>query len=1022
MNMKPEGAIEIYLTKVASGLATGHAREHAHRPAFQDLIQSFEKELSIVNDPKRSEHGAPDFIFLRKELTIGYAETKDVGVSLDKTEKSDQMTRYFGYSNLILSDYLEFRFFRNGERYADPIVIAEYKDGRFIAKPENFSLLSDTISDFLKASPEKIKSGVRLAKIMGGKARRIRENVARFVDDESEKGSELRAIYAIIKKLLVHDLTPEQFADMYAQTLVYGLFVARYHDETPENFTRQEARELVPPSNPFLQHFFDHIAGVDFDKRLAYIVNELCGVFSVADVKKLMGDYFHADKKDSDAPDPIIHFYEDFLKEYDPAQRLKLGAFYTPLPVVRFIVRAIDDILVRDFGLAEGLADTSKIERDIIVQGRKGKEQLHKVQFLDPAVGTGTFLNEVIKKISQKFEGQEGRWKSYVDADLLPRLYGFELMMAPYTIAHLKLAMTLRESGYEKFSKRLGIYLTNSLEEAHEEDNSLFGPGVTGSIAQEALDASDIKNKKPIMVVLGNPPYSVSSSNKSDWIINLIADYKKDLKERKINLDDDYIKFIRFAEHFIEKNGSGIVAMITNNSYIDGITHRQMRKHLLETFDDIYILDLHGNSLKKEISPFGGKDENVFDIMQGVSISIFIRNGKEKKKLGNVHHSEFWGPRDKKYIALEKGTIENIDWKKINYQLPYYFFVPKDFEEKSEYDKGFFLPELFKNNNTGVKTDRNELFIDLDREKLANKIKILLSGDFDNNFKETYRVKNSGSYKIIQKIKGRKFNESHIAVIQYRPFDYQWIYYDPEIISRPGFETNSHLLKNNYALITLRVNGEKNEFVALATKVMVEKGSLPRGNYMTFPLYLYTLNGEKVPNLQKEIVSKIKEKIKGEIVPEDVFDYIYSVLHSSAYREKYKEFLKIDFPRVPYPKDESSFWKLVDMGRELRKLHLMESPILSKFITTFPVGGENEVEKISYTDERVFINKTQYFGGVSGAAWNFYIGGYQPAQKWLKDRKGRKLTNDDLVHYQKMIVALTETDRIMKEIDTIITV
>lgn len=688
--MKPEGVIDAYLAKVAAGLATGHAREHAHRPAFQDLIQSFEKELHIVNDPKRSEHGAPDFIFLRKELTIGYAETKDVGVSLDKTEKSEQMTRYFGYSNLILSDYLEFRFFRNGERYAEPIVIAEYNDGRFITKPENFAHLSDTIDDFLKAPPEKIKSGVRLAKIMGGKARRIRENVARFVDDESEKGSELRAIYAIIKKLLVHDLSPEQFADMYSQTLVYGLFVARYHDETPENFTRQEARELVPPSNPFLQHFFDHIAGVDFDKRLAYIVNELCEVFSVADVKKLMGDYFQADKKDTDAPDPIIHFYEDFLKEYDPAQRLKLGAFYTPLPVVRFIVHAIDDILVRDFGLPEGLADTSKIERDVVVQGRKGKEQLHRVQFLDPAVGTGTFLNEVVKVIAEKFKGQEGRWKSYVDSDLLPRLHGFELMMAPYTIAHLKLAMTLRESGYEKFSKRLGIYLTNSLEEANEDDNSLFGPGVTGSIAQEALDASEIKNRKPIMVVLGNPPYSVSSSNKGEWIQNLIVDYKKDLNEKKINLDDDYIKFIRFAEHFIEKNGNGIVAMITNNSYIDGITHRQMRKHLLETFDDIYILDLHGNSLKKEVSPDGSKDENVFDIMQGVTVAIFVRKGNEKKGLGDVHHSELWGLRDKKYMELGNGTLRNIEWKKINYQSPYYFFVPKDFEEQSEYDKGFF--------------------------------------------------------------------------------------------------------------------------------------------------------------------------------------------------------------------------------------------------------------------------------------------------------------------------------------------
>ena len=1021
--MKPEGAIDIYLAKVSSGLATGHAREHAHRPAFQEFVQSFEKDLSIVNDPKRSEHGAPDFIFLRKELTIGYAETKDVGVSLDKTEKSEQMTRYFGYSNLILTDYLEFRFFRNGERYAEPIVIAEYKDGHFTAKPENFSILTDTIADFLKASPEKIKSGVRLAKIMGGKARRIRENVGRFVEDESERGSELRAIYAIIKKLLVHDLTAEAFADMYAQTLVYGLFVARYHDETPETFTRQEARDLVPASNPFLQHFFDHIAGANFDKRLAYIVNELCEVFAVADVKKLMGDYFQADKKETDAPDPIIHFYEDFLKEYDPTQRLKLGAFYTPLPVVRFIVRAIDDILVRDFGLAEGLADTSKIERDVVLQGRKGKEQLHRVQFLDPAVGTGTFLNEVVKVIAEKFKGQEGRWKSYVDSDLLPRLHGFELMMAPYTIAHLKLAMTLRDSGYEKFSKRLGIYLTNSLEEAHDEDNSLFGPGVTGSIAQEALDASDIKNKKPIMVVLGNPPYSVSSSNKSKWIQDLIANYKKDLNERKNNLDDDYIKFIRFAEHFIEKNGKGIVAMITNNSFIDGITHRQMRKHLLETFDDIYILDLHGNTKKKEVAPDGGKDENVFDIQQGVSILIAVNKSGKKKELGNVYHLELWGKREAKYAELNNTSLASAKWNKLDYSKPYYFFAPKDFTESAGYESGFKVDELFNEKNTGIQTKRDGLVYSFTESEIKSVI-----SDFsrltEGEIKEKYSLPLDGrDWEINLAMKDIKHSKGEVAKILYHPFDFRQTYYTAQtkgFMAYPRSPLMKEMLKDNLSLLLVRNSRRGNVNNHFVSNVIVDKDAIsPLDNVKFFPLYLHADDGTKVPNLNKDILAKIKEQLKEEVLPENILDYIYGALHSPAYREKYKEFLKIDFPRVPYPKDESTFWKLVDKGRELRKLHLMESPLLSKFITTFPEAGENEVEKITYVDGKVFINKVQYFGEVPEIAWNFYIGGYQPAQKWLKDRKGRKLSNDDLVHYQKIVIVLTETARIMNEISAI---
>lgn len=1018
--------VSAYLADVTAAWRSGKAREHTHRPALQHLIKSIDPKLGVLNEPERSQHGAPDFVFLRGELTVGYAETKDLGADLDKVEKSEQLERYLGYSNLVLTDYLEFRFFRNGARYGESVTIAKIEGGNIIPIPEAHTELVDTLKDFLEAKPEQIKSGSRLAKIMGGKARRIRENVARFIVDESERGSELRAIYSIIKKLLVHDMTPEQFADMYAQTLVYGLFVARFHDETPDNFSRKEARDLVPPSNPFLQHFFDHIVGPEFDSRLAYIVNELCEVFAVADVKKIMEKYYEelsANKKSKETPDPVIHFYEDFLKEYDAAQRVKLGAFYTPIAVVRFIVQAVNNILVRDFALSGGLADTARIERDVVVQGKKTKESIHKVQILDLAVGTGTFLNEVVKTIHATFKGQEGRWQSYVDRDLLPRLHGFELMMAPYTIAHLKLGMTFRETGYEKFSKRLGIYLTNSLEEAHDDDGSLFGVGMMKSITTEALEASDIKNKKPIMVVLGNPPYSVSSSNKGKWIQDLIAAYKKDLNEKKINLDDDYIKFIRFAEHFVEKNGEGIVAMITNNSYIDGVTHRQMRKHLLETFDDIYVLDLHGNSKKKEVAPDGGKDENVFDIQQGVSIAIFVRKAGKKKGLGVVHHAELWGKREEKYDALEKGTLVSINWKKLDYKEPYFFFVPKDFGQHDEYERGFKLDELFPIYNSGVKTDRDELFVDIDKNSLEKRISVLLSGDYDEAFIKKYRVVDSGSYKILAKIKNRHFDESKVTKIQYRPLDYRWQYYDPQLISRPADKVFRHVNhKENLCILTCRQQSTFNFQHILMTTQLADICTVSLQTKETgyvFPAYLYADDGTKVPNLNKEILEKIKENLTGDVAPEDIFDYIYAVLHSPTYREKYKEFLKIDFPRVSYPKDNETFWKLVEKGRELRALHLMESPVLSQFITTFSVKGDGMVEKPDYKDGKVYINKTQYFGGVPEVAWNFYIGGYQPAQKWLKDRKGRVLSNDDLTHYQKIIIALTETARIMGEIDMI---
>ena len=580
--------------------------------------------------------------------------------------------------------------------------------------------------------------------------------------------------------------------------------------------------------------------------------------------------------------------------------------------------------------------------------------------------------------------------------------------------------MAFKETGFWNFHRRLGIYLTNSLEESVIKEDLFPGFGFAESIAEESKEAAVIKNETPIMVVIGNPPYSISSSNKGEWILNHIKDYKKNLNERKINLDDDYIKFIRFAEHFIEKNKSGIVAMITNNSFIDGITHRQMRKHLLETFDDIYVLDLHGNSKKKEKAPDGGKDVNVFDIQQGVAISIFVRKAGKEKTLGKVHHTEIYGKREEKFQLLDESNIQNIKWKKLNYSEPYYFFVPKDFGESEEYDKGFKVDELFKVSNSGIKTDRDSLFIDMDKNELEKRMEKLLSGHYNEEFKQDYRVVDSGSYKITQKIKNKEFDTHFTRVIQYRLFDYRYIYYDRTLISRPAFDVFKNYYSKNIGLITKRGITYDNLAFCSSDISEIRTWSSPgtQGSEYVFPLYLYTEDGSRVPNLKKEIVAEI-EKIVGKVTPEDIFDYIYAVLHSPNYRKKYKEFLKIDFPRVQYPKDKESFKKLVKLGTELRTLHLLESPKVNKFITTYPVAGSDTIEKLAYSKGNVYINKDQYFGNVPESAWTFYIGGYQPAQKWLKDRKDRTLSNADIEHYQKIIVALTETNRIMGEIDKI---
>ncbi|MBN2031433.1 N-6 DNA methylase [bacterium] len=1012
--------IENYIQSISSKFSHEETSEMGYRTDFENLIQSIFEAINvrrIDHDARAREGNKPDFIVLKFDVPILYIETKNIGISLDKVEKSEQMARYYGYANLVLTDYVEFRFYRNGKRYEDPIKIAHYniKKRTITPIPENYEHVVQTLIDFTKSHREPIRSGEHLSKIMGGKAQRIRDNIKQFLSNESEKNAEIMRVYDTIKKLLVHDLTKDAFADMYAQTLVYGLFVARYHDKTPETFSRQEARDLIPKSNPLLQHFFDHIVGPDFDKRLEYIANELCEVFSHANVHELMRQYYQKDLWGGmkESPDPVIHFYEDFLKEYDPVLRKKLGAFYTPLPVVRFIVRSVDYLLQKEFGLPSGLADTSKL-----ANGH------HRVQILDPAVGTGTFISAVIRIIYERLlkNNQKGRWPSYVHHDLLPRLHGFELMMAPYTIAHLKLSMAFKETGFWNFHRRLGIYLTNSLEESSMQNDLFTGFGFAESISNEAREASVIKNETPIMVVIGNPPYSVSSSNKGKWIQNLVKDYKTGLKERNIQpLSDDYIKFIRYAEHFIEKNGSGIVAMITNNSFLDGIIHRQMRKHLIETFDDIYILNLHGNSKKKETAPDGGKDENVFDIQQGVSISIFLHKIKEKKGLGTVNYSNIYGKRIDKFHALNKSNINTINWKKLSYSKPYYFLVPKDFALRDEYTNFCKVTDIFKEWTSGVKTHRDHFIVGFTKEEVEQRIRTFIDDLSDNIVAKSLKLKDTRDWKLkaartsLKKIEWRE----KIIHYSYRPFDDRYICYLPELIDRgcDRYELMKNFFKKNIGLTTTRRMSEIFSTSAFSCNYVGDIHLIGDQNYF-FPLYLYTEDGSKIPNLKKEIFDKI-EKVVDKTKPEDIFYYIYAVLHSPKYRERYKEFLKIDFPRVPYPKNVKQFKVLVKLGAELGSIHLLESPKVNQFITTFPVTGSDVVEKVTYENGNVFINKDQYFGKVPETAWNFYIGGYQPAQKWLKDRKGRKLTNKDIEHYQKIIVALVETDRIMKEIDKV---
>ena len=884
----------------------------------------------------------------------------------------------------------------------------------------NFSLIEETIRDFIQGAKEPIRSGEHLAKIMGGKARRIRDTVRQFLATASDKNAELIRVYEALKKLLVHDLTVNSFADMYAQTLVYGLFVARYYDKTEKDFSRREARELVPASNPLLRHFFDHIVGPDFDERLENIVDELCEVFCHANIKELMKQYFKNDLWGNvhAGADPVIHFYEDFLQEYDPILRKKMGAYYTPLPVVQFIVRSVDYLLEKEFDLAAGLADTSKLANGI-----------HRVQILDPAVGTGTFISKVIRIIYERLlrGGQEGRWPAYVHNDLLPRLHGFELMMAPYTIAHLKLSMAFKETKFWNFHRRLGIYLTNSLEESAVQESLFTGFGFAQSIADESKEASVIKNKTPIMVVVGNPPYSGESSNAS-YIGHDV--YKKEpsggkLQERNSKwLNDDYVKFIRLAENMVEKTGEGIVGMITAHGYIDNPTFRGMRWHLMQTFDEIYALDLHGNANKKEKAPDGSDDKNVFDIKQGVAILFGIKRKSRQNNKVKIFRADCFGSRSSKFEFLDANSLNSVNWKQVALSAPNYEWVIRDTETQTEYRKGFSVSDLFIDNGVGITTAHDDFVIKEKREDLIKLFKDFQSSERDADFlHKKFNVKIKAGWNILNgydNIKNEGDIDKFIKPISYRVFDNRYIFYEDKLVWRTVRKIMNNILdKDNLSLISNRqVKAGNWNHVFISNKIIESSFvSNKTGEIGTnFPLYLYTEDGSKITNLKKEIINEI-EKIVGKVSPENVFDYIYAVLHSPNYREKYKEFLKIDFPRVQYPKDAKQFKAFAALGKELRELHLLESPKVSQFITTYPVGGTNLVEKVTYKDGKVFINKDQYFGNVPELAWNFYIGGYQPAQKWLKDRKGRVLVNADIEHYQKVIVALKETERIMGEID-----
>ncbi|WKL44112.1 type ISP restriction/modification enzyme [Flavobacterium sp. ZE23DGlu08] len=1020
--------LEQYIDNINRRYKLGNATEHTFRGDLQQLIESLIPEIRATNEPKRITCGAPDYILTKKDIEIGYIEAKDIGdkdlSGIKKTGNKEQFDRYkSALPNLIFTDYLDFHLYIDGV-FITKIAIAEIQNGSIVALPNNFITFTNLLKDFCSFVGQTIKSSKKLAEMMAGKARLLSDviELALTNDENNSEDSTLKDQMNAFKEILIHDITPKGFADVYAQTIAYGMFAARLHDPTLPTFSRQEASELIPKSNPFLRKLFGYIAGPDIDDRIKWIVDSLVEIFLACNVSEILKNYGKSTKME----DPIIHFYETFLSEYDPKLRKARGVWYTPKPVVNFIVRAVDDILKTEFDLPKGLADNSKTKIKVNLQAtdkrykdniRTVEEEVHKVQILDPATGTGTFLAEVIKHVHKKFKGQQGVWSNYVETHLLPRLNGFELLMASYAMAHLQMDLLLTETGFKPTKEqRFKIYLTNSLEESHPDTGTLF----SNWLSSEANEANFIKRDTPVMCIVGNPPYSGESKNKGEWITQLMEDYKKEpggkekLKERNPKaINDDYVKFLRYGQHYIEKNGSGILAFINPHGFLDNVTYRGMRWNLLKTYDKIYTIDLHGNTKKNETAPDGTADVNVFDIMQGVAITLFVKTGKKKPSdLGKVFHYDLYGKRNLKYDFLSDNDLKNIAFTELPNVAPNYFFVNKNFEAQKDYDEGFKIDDLFQSYGMGITTGNDKELVNFNHNVLQNRFPI-------NNIKK----------------------------VAYRLFDIRYVNYDLKLIDRGREKLMLNFIDlDNLGLISLK--GVRNDLTSKfgITKLIIDKSiASTLDNGFVFPLYIYPeKNGqlstertlERIPNFNAEIINKIakdlglffspekgNEKIHtietNQFSPIDILDYIYAVLHSPTYREKYKEFLKIDFPKIPYPKDIKTFWDLIDLGSQIRQIHLLESPKVEDYITEFNIDGDCVVIKPNFEDGKIFINETQYFENVPEVAWNFYIGGYQPAQKWLKDRKDRKLEFDDIAHYQKIIVALSETNRIMKEIDRI---
>jgi hypothetical protein len=941
-----------------------------------------------------------------------------------------------------------------------------------------------------------IRTADALAEALAALARRIRGAALLLLEHETETGA-LRSLHKAFRTALIHDLSEADFADTYAQTITYGLLTAAISRTEMSDgaygtaLIAENIADIVPVTNPFLKEMLQTFlqvggrkGGIDFDELgIQDVVELLRG--DETDLPAILRDFGNK----TQGEDPVIHFYEHFLAAYDKKLKVQRGVFYTPKPVVSYIVRSVHELLQSEFGLADGLADTTtwgemaQSNPDLTIPEGTDPDSPFVV-ILDPATGTATFLVEVVDLIYRTLTAKwqkagltasqrRAAWNEYLPRHLLPRLYGYELMMAPYAIAHMKMGLKLYETGYRFGSQeRVRIYLTNALERPDAQPKLA---GILPALAHEAEAVNKVKQQNHFTVVMGNPPYSVHSSNQieDDWIGLRDEYYMVDgqtLGERNPKvLLDDYVKFIRFGQQHIEQTAVGILAFITNHGYLDNPTFRGMRKSLLRTFDRIHLYDLHGNTRKKEAVPSGiRRDENVFDIMQGVSIGIFGKHllVTEINEQTKVFHQDIWGARESKYRELSLLEKSNA-LQSVSPKAPFYLFNPQNTSEhiRIEYEQGWRVVDFMPQNSVNMRTHRDHFAIDFDRETLKRRIEDLRDKNLaDEKIKERYNLKNTRDWSL-SKARAALYKDdryiSRITKCHYRPLDVRWIFYSSYLLEFPATDVVGQFINPNIGFSTTRQTTSVGFEHVLAIQYVTEYKFVSHDrNTSSFPLYVYPSKKTLVdvsewplsskarsPNLDRRFIEQFSQKLDldfisegcGDMVntfgPEDVFFYTYSVFHSPAYRHRYAELLKTDFPRLPLTADFELFRSLIKLGSELVTLHLIKFALEDapaapagwpRYPRTAHFEGDNRtIEKFpsaknTWRDGRVAINRSSGFTGIPEEVWNFHIGGYQVCHKWLKDRKGRTLSDADIHHYCKIVTALHQTIRLMAEIDEVI--